>query len=136
MCGLPSILALIPAHMRVSFPRGVGVETHSLTLDAPTSLLTHDFVASYGVGVTQGADSQRQGQGMETKALDMAVAAGLPPRMTYSVAETVKYTGVCRSTIYKEIRAGRLAAFRPHGQERGIRIPAAAVDDWIREGTE
>lgn len=77
-----------------------------------------------------------KGQGMETKALDMAVAAGLPPRMTYSVAETVKYTGVCRSTIYKEIRAGRLAAFRPHGQERGIRIPAAAVDDWIREGTE
>ena len=89
-----------------------------------------------GVGVTQGADSQRQGQGMETKALEMAVAAGLPPRMTYSVAETVKYTGICRSTIYKEILAGRLAAFRPHGQERGIRIPAAAVDDWIREGTE
>jgi excisionase family DNA binding protein len=56
--------------------------------------------------------------------------------MTYSVAETVKYSGVCRSTIYKEIRSGRLAAFRPHGQERGIRIPAAAVDDWIREGTE
>ena len=73
---------------------------------------------------------------METKALEMAVAAGLPPRMTYSVSETVKYTGICRSTIYKEIRAGRLAAFRPHGQERGIRIPAAAVDDWIREGTE
>ena len=88
------------------------------------------------VGVTQGADLQRQGRDMETKALDMAVAAGLPPRMTYSVAETVKYTGICRSTIYKEIRAGRLAAFRPHGQERGIRIPAAAVDDWIREGTE
>lgn len=94
------------------------------------------MMSRHGVGVTQGADSQRQGQGMETKALDMAVAAGLPPRMTYSVAETVRYTGICRSTIYKEIRAGRLAAFRPHGQERGIRIPAAAVDDWIREGTE
>ena len=93
-------------------------------------------LSRYGVGVTRGADLQRQGRDMETKALDMAVAAGLPPRMTYSVAETVKYTGVCRSTIYKEIRAGRLAAFRPNGSERGIRIPAAAVDDWIREGTE
>lgn len=96
----------------------------------------HMILSRYGVDVTQGADLQRQGRDMETKALDMAVAAGLPPRMTYSVAETVKYTGVCRSTIYKEIRAGRLAAFRPNGSERGIRIPAAAVDDWIREGTE
>ena len=70
------------------------------------------------------------------KALDMAVAAGLRPQLSYTVAETVRYTGIPRSTIYKEMRAGRLAAFRPHGQERGIRIPAAAVDDWIMEGTE
>lgn len=46
MCGLPSILALIPAHMRVSFPRGVGVETHSLTLDAPTPLLSAHMMLS------------------------------------------------------------------------------------------
>ena len=47
MCGLPSILALIPAHMRVSFPRGVGVKNAFPTLDALTySLLSaHDFVA-------------------------------------------------------------------------------------------
>ncbi len=72
---------------------------------------------------------------METKALDMAVAAGLRPQLSYTVAETVRYTGIPRSTIYKEIRAGRLKSLRINGATRGYRITTQAIDEWIKECT-
>ena len=93
-----------------------------------------------GVGVTQGTDSQDRGRDVEKKVIygtaqDMAVRAGLRPQLSYTVAETAKYTGVPRSTIYKEIRAGRLKRFLIYGT-RGYRITCKAVDEWIERGTD
>lgn len=49
--------------MRVSFPRGVGVKNAFPTLDAPnTTSFPHMILSRYGVGVTQGADSQDRGE--------------------------------------------------------------------------
>lgn len=54
----------------------------------------------------------------------------LAVRESYKVAEIAKRYGVSASTIYREIKAGRLAAFRI-GTGRGtVRVPEEALADF------
>ena len=66
-----------------------------------------------------------------SRALAFAVEAGLPPQMSYTVADTAKYTGVPAQTLYDEARAGRLAVRMPAGQKKGGRILVTEVDRWM-----
>lgn len=59
-----------------------------------------------------------EGSACGSRALAYAMAQGLPPRMTYTVAETSSYTGVPMSTLRDEMAAGRIHATLPHGQGR------------------
>ena len=69
----------------------------------------------------------------ESTALCFALAAGLRPQMSYTVSETSRYLGVPLTTLYDEIRAGRLRAFMPAGKKRGMKVMVTAVDEWLEE---
>lgn len=70
-----------------------------------------------------------------SKALAYAVAAGLPPRMSYTVSETAVYTGVDYQLLNKEHREGRLAYVMPAGATKGARITVDEVDRWMKANT-
>lgn len=70
---------------------------------------------------------------LESQALRFAVAAGLPPQMTYTVRETAKYLGINYQALRSEHQAGRLRYVLPNGSSRGGRIAVAEVDRWIKE---
>lgn len=67
----------------------------------------------------------------DSPALAHAVAAGLPPRMSYTVSQTAAYTGESEHMLRTAIRNGSLRAKMPNGNLRGARIPVAAVDEWM-----
>ena len=71
--------------------------------------------------------------GLNSRALAFAVAAGLPPQMAYTVSQTAKYTGLNKQTLYREHDAGRLAFVMPNGNTRGYRIKVDEVDRWMKE---
>lgn len=69
----------------------------------------------------------------ESTALCFALAAGLRPQMSYTVADTSRYLGIPLTTLYDEIRAGRLRVFMPAGKKRGMKVMVTAVDEWLEE---
>lgn len=66
---------------------------------------------------------------IDSEALRFAVAAGLPPRMAYSVKDTARYSGVSLRTIYAEHRAGRLK-FKTVGKRKAL-IAVSEMDRWM-----
>ena len=98
-----------------------------------------DVLSGFFAGVMQlAADAQRSLTGSRmvrggSRCLAMAVEAGLPPQMAYTVAETARYTGVSRSALYAEHEAGRLAFVAPRGAERGAVIRVEEMDRWMEE---
>lgn len=64
--------------------------------------------------------------------VEWASEAGLPRKAMYSVREVSAATGVPASTVYEEVKAGRLRAFRPNS--RGKLIRPEWVDEWIEAG--
>lgn len=98
-----------------------------------------DVLSAFFTNVMQfAAEAQRSLTGSRmvrggSRCLAMAVEAGLPPQMAYSVAETARYTGVSRSALYAEHEAGRLAFVVPRGQERGAVIRVEEMDRWMEE---
>lgn len=69
----------------------------------------------------------------ESTALCFALAAGLKPQMSYTVADTSRYLGIPLTTLYDEIHAGRLRVFMPAGKKRGMKVTVTAVDKWLQE---
>ncbi len=65
----------------------------------------------------------------------MAVAAGLPDKPLYTLAEVAKATGIARSTLDDERRAGRLRAFLPPGKQRGLLVRCEWFDEWFESGS-
>lgn len=72
---------------------------------------------------------------MDETFLSMADAIGLPRKLLYTVKEVGLVLGVPKSTVYDEIKAGRLRYHLPHGRMNGQLIKPAWVDEWIEEGT-
>lgn len=68
-----------------------------------------------------------------SRALSFAMQAGLPPRMTYTVSDTAKYTGLDVKTLYEEHDAGRLTFIMPKDKQRGYRVRVDEVDRWMLE---
>jgi excisionase family DNA binding protein len=73
-----------------------------------------------------------QGRTATTEAAGAATARAadreLPQRM-YRIGEVVRMTGLSRSVIYEQLRAGRLGSVY---QGRARRVTAAQLDDYIR----
>lgn len=68
-------------------------------------------------------------------AREMATASGLPDKLMYTVAETSAYTGIPRSALYQEIRAGRLRCALRRGSVRGKYVRPEDVDKWVAENS-
>lgn len=69
---------------------------------------------------------------VRVNAREMAAAAGLPPRLAYSLHQTADYVGVSYRTVLDEVRSGRLRTMpRPTGGIRGARVRPEDVDEWI-----
>ena len=67
--------------------------------------------------------------------LGYAVACGLPARMSYTIGQTARYTGLSEYQIKAAITSGELAAAMPTGNLRGARIPVRAVDAYMGYAT-
>ena len=109
-------------------------------VSAPSPAATEaDVLSEFFSGVMRlAADAQRRLTGSRmvrggSRCLAMAVEADLPPQMAYTVSQTVRYTGLSRSTLYDEINAGRLASVLPRGSERGRVIRVEEMDRWMEE---
>lgn len=100
-----------------------------------------DVLSEFFSNVMQfAADAQRRLTGARmvrggSRCLAWAVEAGLPPQMAYTVAQTARYTGLTKSTLYDEINAGRLASVLPRGSEKGRVIRVEEMDRWMEENT-
>lgn len=66
---------------------------------------------------------------------EMARLRGLEPRMAYGVADVSRVTDVPRSTLYEEIKAGRLRCFLPAGRRQGMLVRPEWVDEWLDAGS-
>lgn len=62
--------------------------------------------------------------------IETAVAAGIGARMTYTVSEVAKISGVSERRIRLDNERGLIDFIEPDG-ERGARIRASEVDRWI-----
>ena len=67
--------------------------------------------------------------------LGYAVACGLPARMSYTIGQTARYTGLSEYQLKAAITSGELAAAMPTGNLRGARIPVRAVDAYMGYAT-
>lgn len=98
-----------------------------------------DVLAAFFEGVMQSASdalrrlSGKRSQRLGSPALAMAVEAGFKPQMAYTVADTARYTGIDKQTLYREHDAGRISWIVPKGCERGARISVYEVDRWMEE---
>ena len=68
---------------------------------------------------------------IQSRALQFAIAAGLKPQMAYTVRQTALYSGVPRSTLYAEHRAGHLK-FKTYGKRNAL-ISVSEFDRWMNE---
>lgn len=68
---------------------------------------------------------------IKSRALQFAIAAGLKPQMAYTVRQTALYSGVPRSTLYAEHKAGRLK-FKTYGKRNAL-ISVEEFDRWMNE---
>lgn len=65
---------------------------------------------------------------------EWAEAAGLPRKPLYRVADVAKATGIARSSLYDEIKSGRLKATRPTESGTASYLTPEWVDEWLEEG--
>lgn len=63
----------------------------------------------------------------------LAVLAGLPPQLAYTIAQTSKYSGIPGSMLRAEHKAGALKFIKPAGQERGYMITCDEMDRWLAD---
>ncbi len=69
----------------------------------------------------------------KSAALEAAMRAGFPPKMTYTVGETARFTGISEDSIRREHAAGRLKFIIPADAERGAVIRVEEIDRWMDE---
>ena len=69
----------------------------------------------------------------KSAALEAAMRAGFPPKMTYTVGETARFTGISEDSIRRENAVGRLKFIIPEGATRGAVIRTEEIDRWIDE---
>ena len=64
--------------------------------------------------------------------LSIAMAAGLPAKITYSVAECGKFTGLGQDKLRRDHEKGRIDFIEPDG-ERGARISVFELDRYLKD---
>ena len=69
----------------------------------------------------------------DSKSLGFAVAAGLEPRVAYTISETSLYSGIPADWLRNAISAGELFAKTRSGNIRCARIPVEAMDEWMEK---
>lgn len=62
--------------------------------------------------------------------VEAALAGQQTNRRTYSVAEVADMYGVHASTIYREVKAGRIRALGIGTKSGCVRIPVTALDEY------
>lgn len=66
----------------------------------------------------------------------MAVAAGLPDKPLYTLAEVAKATGIARSSLDDARRGGYLRAVMPPGRQRGWLVRCEWFDEFLFSGVK
>lgn len=68
----------------------------------------------------------------QKSSLSVAMAAGLPAKMTYTVAECGKFTGLGQDRLRRDRDKGLIDFIEPDG-ERGARISVFELDRYLKD---
>ena len=68
----------------------------------------------------------------QQSALSVAMAAGLPAKMTYTVAECGKFTGLGQDRLRRDREKGLIDFIEPDG-ERGARISVFELNRYLKD---
>ena len=78
------------------------------------------------------AEDANESEHPQQPALSIAMAAGLPAKMTYTVAECGKFTGLGQDRLRRDREKGLIDFIEPDG-ERGARISVYELDRYLKD---
>lgn len=78
------------------------------------------------------AEDANESEHPQKSALSIAMAAGLPAKMTYTVAECGKLTGLGQDRLRRDREKGLIDFIEPDG-ERGARISVYELDRYLKD---
>ena len=78
------------------------------------------------------AEDANKDEHPKQSALSIAIAAGLPAKMTYTVAECGKFTGLGQDRLRRDREKGLIDFIEPDG-ERGARISVYELDRYLKD---
>lgn len=78
------------------------------------------------------AEDANESEHPQRSSLSIAMAAGLPAKMTYTVAECGKFTGLGQDRLRRDREKGLIDFIEPDG-ERGARISVYELDRYLKD---
>lgn len=78
------------------------------------------------------AEDANEEEHPQRSSLSIAMAAGLPAKMTYTVAECGKFTGLGQDRLRRDREKGLIDFIEPDG-ERGARISVFELDRYLKD---
>lgn len=78
------------------------------------------------------AEDANESEHPQKSALSIAMAAGLPAKVTYTVAECGKFTGLGQDRLRRDREKGLIDFIEPDG-ERGARISVFELDRYLKD---
>ena len=78
------------------------------------------------------AEDAKEEEHPQKSSLSIAMNAGLPAKMTYTVAECGKFTGLGQDRLRRDREKGLIDFIEPDG-ERGARISVYELDRYLKD---
>lgn len=91
-----------------------------------------EFVRVVNVITRALAEDANKEEHPQQSALSIAMAAGLPAKLTYTVAECGKFTGLGQDRLRRDREKGLIDFIEPDG-ERGARISVYELDRYLKD---
>lgn len=91
-----------------------------------------EFVRAVNVAIKAFIEDMNKAEHPQHSTLSIAMAAGLPARITYTVAECGKFTGLGQDRLRRDREKGLIDFIEPDG-ERGARISVFELDRYLKD---
>lgn len=91
-----------------------------------------ELIRVVNVAIRAFAEDANKEEHPQQSSLSIAMAAGLPAKMTYTVAECGKFTGLGQDRLRRDREKGLIDFIEPDG-ERGARISVFELDRYLKD---
>lgn len=92
----------------------------------------NELIRAVNVAVRAFIEDVTKAEHPQQSTLSIAIAAGLPARITYTVAECGKFTGLGQDRLRRDRDKGLIDFIEPDG-ERGARISVFELDRYLKD---